>query len=46
VEPRLVPPERPYPIYHFYCQGRDIWGATARIIMQLLEIAYGFEPGT
>jgi 8-oxo-dGTP pyrophosphatase MutT (NUDIX family) len=43
VEPRLYPPERPYPIYHFYCQGRDIWGATARIIMQLLEIAYGFE---
>ena len=46
VEPRLFPPERPYPIYHFYCQGRDIWGATARIIMQLLELAYGFEPRT
>ena len=43
VEPRLLPPERPYPIYHFYCHGRDIWGATARIIMQLLEIAYGFN---
>lgn len=45
VEPRLSPPDRPYPIYHFYCQGRDIWGATARIIMQLLELAYGFEEG-
>ncbi len=45
VEPRLIPPERPYPIYHFYYQGRDIWGATARIIMQLLELAYEFEAG-
>ncbi len=31
------------PIYHFHYQGWDIWGATARIITQLLEIAYGFE---
>jgi len=45
IEPRLFPPERPYPIYHFYCQGWDIWGATARIIIQLLELAYGFEEG-
>jgi 8-oxo-dGTP pyrophosphatase MutT (NUDIX family) len=44
-EPRLFPPERPYPIYHFYCQGWDIWGATARIILQLLELAYGFKEG-
>jgi 8-oxo-dGTP pyrophosphatase MutT (NUDIX family) len=43
VEPRLSPPDRPYPIYHFYCHGWDIWGATARIILQLLELAYGFE---
>lgn len=40
---------RPYlssrrdPIYHFHYQGWDIWGATARIITQLLELAYGFE---
>ncbi|HEY3306336.1 MAG TPA: CoA pyrophosphatase [Candidatus Binatia bacterium] len=45
VEPRLSPPDRPYPIYHFYCQGWDIWGATARIILQLLELAYGFKEG-
>lgn len=46
VEPRLYPPERRDPIYHFYCEGRDIWGVTARIILQLLELAYGFERGT
>jgi 8-oxo-dGTP pyrophosphatase MutT (NUDIX family) len=46
VEPRLSPPNRPYPIYHFYCQGWDIWGATARIILQLLELAYGFDKNT
>ena len=40
---------RPYlssrrdPIYHFHYQGWDIWGSTARIIAQLLELAYGFE---
>ena len=40
---------RPYlssrrdPIYHFHYQGWDIWGATARIVTQLLELAYGFE---
>ena len=45
-EPRLHPPHRRDPIYHFYYQGWDIWGATARIIMQLLELAYDFEPGT
>lgn len=44
-EPRLYPPERRDPIYHFYCQGWDIWGATARIILQLLELSYGYSPG-
>ena len=29
------------PIYHFYCQNLDIWGATARIIKQLLELGLG-----
>jgi hypothetical protein len=24
------------PVYHFYCNGWDIWGATARIIVQFL----------
>ena len=31
------------PIYHFHYQSWDIWGATARIIKQLLELTYGFE---
>jgi 8-oxo-dGTP pyrophosphatase MutT (NUDIX family) len=43
-EPRLFPSNRRDPIYHFYYEGWDIWGATARIIIQLLELAYGFEP--
>ncbi|HEX9444342.1 MAG TPA: CoA pyrophosphatase [Candidatus Binatia bacterium] len=44
IEPRLHPPERRDPIYHFYYQDRDIWGATARIILQVLELTYGFRP--
>lgn len=43
IEPRLHPPERRDPIYHFYYREWDIWGATARIILQLLEFAYGFR---
>ena len=31
------------PIYHFYCNGWDIWGATARIIVQFLDLVYGYE---
>jgi 8-oxo-dGTP pyrophosphatase MutT (NUDIX family) len=34
---------RPGVIYHFRYQGFDIWGATARILKQLLEVAYGFQ---
>jgi len=45
VEPRLYPPERRDPIYHFYYEGWDIWGATARIILQLLEVSYGYKIG-
>jgi 8-oxo-dGTP pyrophosphatase MutT (NUDIX family) len=43
IEPRLYPPERRDPIYHFYYESWDIWGATARIILQLLEVAYGYK---
>lgn len=43
VEPRSFPSGRPGPIYHFHYEGRDIWGATARILKQLLELVYGFE---
>jgi len=31
------------PIYHFYCNGWDIWGATARIIVQFLELFYDYQ---
>jgi 8-oxo-dGTP pyrophosphatase MutT (NUDIX family) len=31
------------PIYHFWHEGWDIWGATARITLQLLEVVYEFK---
>jgi 8-oxo-dGTP pyrophosphatase MutT (NUDIX family) len=43
LEPRRPVSTRRDPIYHFYYKGWDIWGATARIIVQLLELAYDFE---
>lgn len=35
---------RRHPVYHFYYDGWDIWGATARIVKQFLELAYDFKP--
>ena len=35
---------RSEPIYHFQYQEWDIWGATARMVKQLLELVYGYEP--
>ncbi|HUR71137.1 MAG TPA: CoA pyrophosphatase [Candidatus Limnocylindrales bacterium] len=33
-----------HPSYHFYINnGWDVWGVTARILVQFLELAYGFE---
>lgn len=32
-----------HPSYHFYVNGWDVWGVTARIIVQFLELAYDFE---
>ena len=43
IEPRPQNSTRRDPIYHFHYDGRDIWGATARIVKQFLEIAYGFR---
>lgn len=43
MEPRVFALPRREPIYHFHYQGWDIWGATARIVNQLLELAYGFQ---
>ncbi|HWP60517.1 MAG TPA: CoA pyrophosphatase [Candidatus Acidoferrales bacterium] len=42
-EQRPPSSNRTDPIYHFYYDGRDIWGATARIIKQFLELVYGFK---
>jgi len=33
----------PGPLYRFEYQGWEIWGATARIVKQLLELVYGFR---
>lgn len=33
------------PVYHFHCRDLDIWGATARIVKQLLELAYSSKIG-
>ena len=33
-----------HPSYHFYVNGWDVWGVTARIIVQFLELAYDFDP--
>ena len=34
---------RGQPSYHFYVNGWDVWGVTARIIVQFLEIVYDFK---
>lgn len=34
---------RGHPSYHFYVNGWDVWGVTARIIVQFLELAYDFK---
>jgi 8-oxo-dGTP pyrophosphatase MutT (NUDIX family) len=31
------------PVYHFYYDGWDIWGATARIVLQFLELVYDYR---
>ncbi len=41
VDERLTP--RGHPGYHFYVNGWDVWGVTARIIVQFLELAYDFK---
>ena len=32
-----------HPSYHFYVNGWDVWGVTARILVQFLELAYDFR---
>ena len=34
-----------YPSYDFYVNGWDVWGVTARILVQFLELVYDFEVG-
>lgn len=31
------------PVYHFYVDNWDIWGATARMIVQFLELVYDYQ---
>jgi len=38
-----VPSPRGYPNYHFYVNQWDVWGVTARILVQFLEIVYDFQ---
>jgi 8-oxo-dGTP pyrophosphatase MutT (NUDIX family) len=32
-----------HPSYHFYVNGWDVWGVTARILVQFLELVYDFR---
>jgi 8-oxo-dGTP pyrophosphatase MutT (NUDIX family) len=32
-----------HPSYHFYVNGWDVWGVTARIIVQFVELVYDFQ---
>jgi 8-oxo-dGTP pyrophosphatase MutT (NUDIX family) len=32
-----------HPSYHFYVNGWDVWGVTARILVQFLQLAYNFK---
>jgi len=32
-----------HPSYHFYVNGWDVWGVTARILVQFLQLAYDFK---
>jgi len=32
-----------HPSYHFFINGWDVWGVTARIIVQFLELVYDFQ---
>jgi len=34
-----------HPSYHFYVNGWDVWGVTARILVQFLQLAYDFKVG-
>ena len=34
---------RGHPSYHFYVNDWDVWGVTARIIAQFLELVYDFQ---
>ncbi len=33
-----------FPVYYFFYQGHIIWGATARILKQFLELVFDFRP--
>jgi len=35
---------QPHPVYYYQYEGRVIWGATARILKQCLELVFGNKP--
>ncbi|MFB6110304.1 MAG: CoA pyrophosphatase [Halodesulfurarchaeum sp.] len=43
-EPREYPEYGVVPVHHFRVEGYTIWGATARILVQLLALAAGWTP--
>jgi hypothetical protein len=44
VSGRLEHEGKPYRTYFFHVGPHIVWGATANILVQLLELAYGFTP--
>ena len=44
VSSRLEHEGRPYRTYFFHVGPHIVWGATAKILVQLLELAYDFRP--
>ena len=34
---------RPYPVHFFYMDEATVWGATAKILLQLLQEAFGWS---
>ena len=44
VSARLEHEGKPYRTYFFHLGPHIVWGATAKILIQLLELAYGFTP--
>lgn len=42
-ENKIIFGGKPYPVYYFNCGRHVVWGATARILKQFLEVAMGWS---